>query len=267
MVLLTGYNSFIGKYLQAQLSKTQEVRELPWELLYNFDKLRNFICEIKPEMIFHLASWGNKYDQQNEKKIFEANLKGTFNLLEASKSVKYKALINFSSSSTLLPYETFYSATKGGAERLCSAFVNKYKKPVVSVRPASIYGKGDHPEHFIPSIIKAFKEKLEYSVAPGFHDWLWVEDLVAGVIKVAENAEKLKGQSINISSGISSSNYTILAILQDIFQTHGYIKRIGQIREYDTDRWEVDNTILKSLGWRPQIDLEEGLEKLVYDKE
>ena len=253
--LVTGASGFIGQALCKELTKLEhKVLPLPrdWEEI--------------PECnyIIHLAAYGNKYNQINEDKMIKANVLLLWNLLKASKNIPYKAFINFSSSSTLLEYETFYSATKGAGERLVKAFVNKYDKPVVTVRPASIYGPNDHPDHFIPSIIKAFKENLEYSVAPGWHDWLHVEDLISGVIKVAENADKLKGQCVNISSGISVSNYTILNILQDIFLKKGKIKRVGQMREYDTDKWEVDNRLLKSLGWKPKINLEEGLERLVY---
>ena len=139
MVLISGATSFIGEHLSAQLSKTHKVVALPQELLYNIKKLTKFIKEVNPEYIFHLAAYGNKYDQQNERETVSANITALFNLLFATKSIKYKAFINFSSSSTLLDYETFYSATKGAGERLVKAFVTKYGKPVVTVRPSPAF--------------------------------------------------------------------------------------------------------------------------------
>ena len=217
------------------------------------------------DYIFHLAAYGNRYEQQDEQEIFDSNIILLWRLLQATKDMKYSAFINFSSSSTLLDYETFYSATKAAGERICRAFVNKYNKPIVSVRPYSVYGGGDWEGHFIPTAIKAFKEDLELNVAPGEHDWIHVSDLVAGVMKVTEASNKLKGQCINIGTGFAQSNYAIISILQDIFLKHGNVKRIGQIREYDTKRWQADNSVLLGLGWEPKIELEDGLEALVYD--
>ena len=255
-VLVSGASGFIGSHLVKRLIQSgHSVQTLPrdWKEISNFDWL------------FNLGAYGNKYNQNNVKEMIGANILGLWKLLEASKDIPYRAFINFSSSSTLLDYETFYSATKGSGERLVKAFVNKYDKPVVTVRPYSVYGPNDDPKHFIPTAIKAFKEDLELKVAPGEHDWIHVSDIVLGVIKVSENAKKLKGECVNIGTGLSQSNYAVISILQDLFQKHGKIKRVGQMRKYDTRDWVSDNTIIKSLGWKPEIDLEEGLERLVYE--
>ena len=253
-IVITGGHGFIGSHLVKQLQKDNDIFLLP----------RNFKTIPLADYYFLLAAYGNKYNQINEDEMIKANVLLLWNLLKASKNIPYKAFINFSSSSTLLEYETFYSATKGAGERLVKAFVNKYDKPVVTVRPYSVYGPGDDLKHFIPVAIQAFKEDLELNVAPGEHDWIYIDDLVSGVLKVAENAKKLKGECVNIGKGLSQSNYGVISILQDIFQKHGKIKRVGQMREYDTRNWASDNTIIKSLGWKPEIDLEEGLERCVY---
>lgn len=236
---------------------------LPRELLYKKD-LKKFLEKEQPDYIFHLASYGNKYDQTDENLIIKANINALINLLNASKNIPYKAFINFSSSSTLLEYETFYSATKGAGERLVKAHVFKYDKPIVTVRPFSVYGSGDDPKHFIPVAIKAFKENLELKVSPGEHDWIHISDLISGVWVVTQNILRLKGQAINVGTGRATLNYGIVSILRDIFDKSGNIKKIESMRSYDNENWVADIKVLKSLGWYPKMDLQEGLERLVY---
>lgn len=263
--LITGVTGFIGRHLSTKLlALGHQVVELKWEQLYKDPSLQRFVKEVNPDYIYHLAAYGNKYDQQDEWKILKANVQALFKLLQATKNIDYRAFINFSSSSTLLKYETFYSATKGAGERIVDAFVNKYGKNVVTVRPYSVYGPDDDPKHFIPVAIKAFKEDLELKVALGEHDWIYIDDFIDGLLKVAKNIEKLKGRCVNIGTGVSSSNYAIISILRDIFQRRGKVHRAGKLREYDNQNWVADNKVLKSLGWKPEIDLEEGLERLVY---
>lgn len=265
--LITGQSGFLGRHLSAHLSRTNKVLGLPRQFLYQPEFLKPFMEDVKPDYIFHLAAYGNKYDQQDEEQIVKANIVALFNLLAASRDIPYQAFINFSTSSTLLKYETFYSATKGAGERIVKAFVQKYDKPVVTVRPYSVYGPGDDSRHFIPTAINSFKEDLEIEVSPGDHDWIYADDLVEGVIKIAENADKLKGQCVNIGTGVAQSNYAIISILRDIFQKPGKVKRIKEkTRPYDCENWAADNNLLKSLGWAPKISLEEGLTRLVYEK-
>jgi nucleoside-diphosphate-sugar epimerase len=238
---------------------------LPRELLFKPKELKRFLEVENPDYIFHLAAYGNMYVQTDERQTIESNIIGLFNLLEASKKINYKGLINFSSSSTLLPYETFYSATKGAGERIVEAFVNKYQKPVVTVRPYSVYGPGDNPNHFIPTAIKAFRTDLELKLSPGFHDWIHVSDLVTAVLIVIKNIEQLYGVEVNIGTGISTSNHAVISILRDFFGKPGKVIKVGELRAYDNENWVAKPDKLRQLGWEAEIDLEEGLEKLIYE--
>lgn len=253
--LITGSHGFLGEHLVASLEQqgckvvrlSRDWRSLP-----------------KADYIFHLGAYGNKYDQQDEEKIFKANVVRTWDLLMASKDMPYKAFINVSSSSTLLPTETFYSATKAAMERICRAFVDKYDKPVVTVRPYSVYGLGDDPKHFIPVAIDAFKTNKDLTLAKGVHDWIHIEDLVEGIKIVVKNAEELKGREVNIGTGLQTSNYEIVSILRQVSGLPGKVKHVEQLRSYDTTFWVADNSLLCSFGWEPQHNLEGDLEKMYY---
>lgn len=263
--LLSGSNGFIGSALkQALLNQGHQVLGLSRDLLFTPVKLRKYIEEIQPDYIIHLATYGNMYTQADDLQTVQSNIIGTFNLLRASNKLPYKGFINVSSSSTLLPYETFYSATKSACEKLVRAFVNKYGKPIATVRPYSVYGAGDNPNHFIPTALRAFKEDKELSLSHGYHDWIYIDDLVSGILTVIKNIEALKGKEVNIGTGQSYSNSAVISYLREIFGKPGNVLHVDSLRPYDSENWVADVSVLRKLGWEPETDLNDGLERLVY---
>ena len=276
--LLTGASGFIGQHLAKMLTELgHQVIALPRELLLDPPSLQAFLAERKPDYVFHLAAYGNKYDQQDERQIVEVNIIGTFNLLESSQHLPLKAFINVGSSSEYgtkskpmvetdsLDTNTFYGASKASSALLCRAFATKYNRPVVTARPFSIYGEGDDPKHFIPTAIKAFKEGEELKLAKGVHDWTHVEDLAEGLLIVAKNAEELKGMAVNIGTGLQTTNYEVVSLLRQTSGLPGNVKHVDLLRSYDnTTAWVADNSLIKSLGWVPQHKLETDLERMYW---
>jgi nucleoside-diphosphate-sugar epimerase len=232
------------------------------ELLFSPNELKTFFEKENPDVIFHLAAYGNHSNQTDRAMTVFANTLGAFNILDASRDISYKAFVNFSTSSVLLPYETFYSASKAGVERLVKAFVNEYDKPIVNVRPYSIYGEGEAEFRFIPTMVKSMITKEKMKISMGNHDWLYVDDLINALFFVLENAYSLKGKSVNVGTGKSYSNYAIAEIMERVTRKNVPCNyQTDLLRDYDTDKWVADNSLIKSLGWSPKITLEEGLKR------
>jgi nucleoside-diphosphate-sugar epimerase len=241
--------------------------------------IRNFLhqeqAERNVDYIIHLAAYGNKYDQQNEFQMIQANILKTWHLLEGTKDIPYKAFINTGSSSEYgtkatrmfesdsLDTNTFYGATKAAATMLCRAFAKKYNKPIATVRPFSVYGIGDDPKKFIPTVISRIKNNEELTLSKGVHDWVHINDVVEAILLITQKIEEVKGQEINIGTGIQTSNLEVVTLLRDILSKPGKINYVEPLRDYDTDvLWVCDNNKLKSLGWKPAHDLEEYLARL-----
>jgi nucleoside-diphosphate-sugar epimerase len=272
--VITGASGFIGtKLYMYLLENNHEVRGIPRDYLYNYFKLKEYLELEQPDVIVHLAAYGNHSTQNNLYMAAEANISATITLLEASKDINYRCLINTSTSSVNLDRQTFYSATKRGAEEICRAFSQEYDKPIVSVRPYSVYGPGEASHRFIPTVIRSIKIGEEFTLAPNArHDWIYIKDFIEGILSVVRRAEYLKGETVEVGTGISYSNLDVVENLELIasgrekYNQGGFVDALGKeranykvvdsLRSYDSTSWECKESIID-----PQYSLFEGLKE------
>lgn len=249
-VAISGSSGFLGSHLVKALTERKyRILRISQELLYNPAELKEFFKAEQPDYIFHLAAYGNMSNQEDVAMTVFANLLGTYNVLDASKEVDYKKFVNFSTSSVLLPQETFYSASKAGAERLANAF-SQTGKPVLTVRPFSIYGDGEADFRFIPTVIKHLLngEKMKV-VEDASHDWVYVKDFTDTlIVKLNDNG------IVNMGTGISHSNKEVIGILENISGKKLHYTKVKALRSFDTKTWVCPTKTITS-------DIEEGLKK------
>jgi nucleoside-diphosphate-sugar epimerase len=205
------------------------------------DELIKLFDKVPPDVIIHLGTYGNHYDQKDFRQIVETNVIGTYNLLEAAKSFDYKTFYNVSTSSVLLKDQTYYSITKFCGEQLAGMYKN-----VVNVRPYSVYGPGEASHRFVPTVIKCLNSGEEMTLdETATHAWIFIDDFVkamfAGEIELG---------------GSKTSNIEIVRILEDISGKKLKYKS-GRLRSYDTDNWVMPKPICYT-------NLQEGL-KLTYE--
>ena len=156
--VLTGGNGFIGQHLAEVLEKQgHAVNLLNRDMLSSIHDMTDELKKIAPDYIIHLAAYGNHFNQRDEAETLNANIIKLFKLLKASESIDYKGFINFSTSSVQLDVQTMYSATKAAGEHICKAYAQKYNKPIISVRPASVFGEGEETFRFIPMVVHSPK--------------------------------------------------------------------------------------------------------------
>ena len=273
VALISGINGFIGSNLTGLLMEQGcKVASLPRELLLDPVALQGYIEEVHPDFIFHLASYGNHHEQTQEDEIFSTNVFKTYALLSASLKTKYTAFINISTSSVYgkqdkpLSEESslngtgFYARTKICGEQMATAFAEKFDKPIVNVRPFSVYGPGEALHRFIPTIIKSIYTGEKLTVFPEpVHDWIYIEDFINGLFAVLDNSYELKGQSINIGTGIQTSNSAVLDEILAMSGAKMEAEYKSSDRDNDTTTWCADISKIKSLGWTPEFDLKKGI--------
>jgi nucleoside-diphosphate-sugar epimerase len=265
-VLVTGGNGFVGKHLVASLKKDgHTVIKVPREVFNDPRHLEPFIIGVSPiDMIFHLAAYGNHHHQQDAAEMVQVNYAGTFNLLTATKNIPYKAFINVSTSSVLIPHETVYSATKAGAERLVRAFVAEFAKPVMTLRPYSLYGEGEGAHRFIPKVFDSFMRETELTLSPEpVHDWVHVSDFVQAMRDCAEILSdttlpplQTPLQEREVGTARGTSNQQVVDLIQKLTKKRTSINKHKTLRAYDNKEWVAD------VPWRKKmIQIGEGLKR------
>ncbi len=299
-VAITGGGGFIGTNLiRRLLDLGYELHLLwkkssdPWRLedvkgqiifhntdIVNQTNLKSLLTKVNPSVIFHMATHSSYRNQEDVREIFDTGVLGTLNLLLATKDIPYKIFINIGSSSEygfkekpmkendLLEPISFYAAAKSGQTLLCQTFSYQYKKPIVTIRPFSVYGPYEQKDRFIPTITRALINKKTINLTGGKQrrDFIYIDDLVDLYLKTIEKGYKLSGKILNAGTGHEYTNDEIVKILFKVTsQKTKIVKGRFPKRMWDTPHWVADiEATKKLLNWKPRFSLEKGL-KANYD--
>lgn len=219
-VLVTGGSGFIGSNLvRSLLDQQHEVYLLVqphdslWRIkdivpqlqvlyigLTEFAAVSAIVQTIKPDLIFHLASFGGMPDQTDQRAIFDVNFYGTLNLLNACKKVGFECFVNTGSSSEygkkdipmaenlVLEPISDYAVSKAASTQLCLKEALFNKLPVYTVRPFSVYGDAELHSRLIPTIALSMlrNEPLQLSNPKLVRDFIYIDDMIAALHAVAE---------------------------------------------------------------------------------
>lgn len=166
-----------------------------------------------------------------------------------------------------------YALAKIAGIQLCDSIREQYGKRYYSLMPCNLYGPGDNfnPEasHVIPGMMikidrakeSGAKELNLLGTGRPFREFLFIEDLAEGVIFVMENHNGEDGM-INIGSGEEVTIKQLAEILVKEMEYDGEI--IFNTNGPDgTPRKVMDNSKINSMGWKPKINLEEGIKRTV----
>lgn len=275
IALISGFNGFIGTNLGFVLQQNgYKVAPLPRAVLSNPVHLMQFMLEASPTHVFHLASYGGHYNQADVDEIVTTNYLKTYFLLKASEQSGVENFINFSSSSVYgtqdyalredspLLTNTFYGATKIGAEYLTRSYSQQGTMKTVNIRPFSVYGEYEAKHRLIPTIIDSIvNQKVLTLFEKPVHDWIYIEDFLDGVMVAVDNIDILNGKSLNIGTGIQYTNKQIYDLLVNIIGKEPLEVEVKDSdRSYDTDQsWVADISLLRSLGWTKKVAISTGL--------
>lgn len=226
--------------------------------------------------VFHLAA--NSYippSVANPAFDFHANLQNTFALLEALRqTANAPGLVNVSSAAVYgnpvrLPIRETdptipiapYGVSKLAAERYVAVYSLLYGLRAVSVRLFSIYGPRQRKQVVYDLFRKlhANPKRLEIlGDGSQARDFTYVQDVVQALVLVATAAPN-HGEVYNVASG---TTHTIAELAEACCRVSGLRPEIvytGQIRPGDAERWTVDISLLKQLGFDPRTNLDTAL--------
>jgi len=177
----------------------------------------------------------------------------------------------------LEPTNEPYAIAKIAVIKLCESFNRQYGTDFRSVMPTNLYGPGDnyHPEnaHVIPALLRRFHEakannKREVTVwgsGSPRREFLYVDDLASACVHVMELGKPSYDdhtapmqQHINVGSGIDVPIKELASLIAKTVSYGGTI-RFDASKPDGAPRKLMDSSLIRSLGWKPEISLEKGL--------
>ena len=296
-VLVTGAGGFIGSHMvyrllqightvhvliksTSNLWRLKDVQKkliIHTESLYKKRKLESLLHAIRPTAIYHYAVHGAYANQADADEMVRVNIQGLLALLNASLRVPYSLFINIGSSAEYgikksMMRETdvrepvsLYAATKASGTLLCQAYAKTFNKPIVTLRPFTVYGPCEELFRFIPTVIRSIRNNnpVQLTGRNVRHDYIYVDDFIDACVKVLTSKKAVSGKIFNIGSGIEYTNDEIVRALFCIAKKTVPIKRGGfKIRQWDGIHWVADmRETNRMFGWKPHLTLMQGLQK------
>lgn len=286
-ILLTGATGFIGRHLFQELKKNKNNLIYPISLnggqinnetisqvdLNNFKLLEKIFIKEKFDLIYHLAAYISKKDEEDAIKMLHLNGQMTLNLLKLANKYGVKKFIYASSMSVyhrqlLTPIKeqyvlpiNFYGLSKLVGEISCELFRKAKKIKTICLRYASVYGPGQKPDSVLPYFISKVinGENLEiFGKGVRTQDFVYVKDVVKITAKCGFN----KAEGVyNIGSGKEVSMKKLAQSIIKIFNPK--VKLISRDKESDQTKFCLAiNKAKKVLHYYPKYNLIKGLKEI-----
>ena len=157
-----------------------------------------------------------------------------------------------------------YAATKAGADLLARSYGTTHGLPVIVTRSCNNFGPRQHPEKLIPKLIEnaaAGQDLPIYGDGSNVREWIYVADNCRAIDTVLTEGEP--GEIYNIGSGMEKTNLDVArAVLEAIPETDSEITFVEDRPGHD-QRYALDSTKLRRLGWEPDRSFEAGLAETI----
>ena len=294
-VLVTGGAGFIGSYLVDRLIKEGHKVIVVDNLssgrranvnkkgkFYKIDirspKIHQILKKEKIESVFHLAAQPlveNAY--KNPIESLEVNIMGTANVLESCRlKGDLKSIIVASSDKAYgkakdLPYteetplvgDHPYDVSKTVADLIAQAYFKTYGLPIVITRFSNVFGPRDYNfSRIIPGIFKSIlknKELLIRSDGKMIREYTYVKDIVTGLIKLAQNIDKIKGEAFNFGSKNIFSVIEVIKKVEEILDAKVNYKILNIAKNEIPEQYLDWTKAKKVLNWKPKHNFEEAI--------
>ena len=168
----------------------------------------------------------------------------------------------------LEPTNEAYAIAKITGIKLCQAYARQYGKTFISGMPTNLYGPNDnfdlHSSHVLPALIRKTHEAKErgestlvvWGTGAPRREFLHVDDLADACLFLLERYES--PEIINIGCG---EDVTIRELAETVCDVVGFEGNLAfdTTKPDGTPRKLLDVSILFDMGWRPTINLREGI--------
>lgn len=267
-------------------------------MLENFEALRTLALAEQPDVIVHLAAQaGVRYSLENPRAYLDANIVGTFNVLEIARELEVDHVLMASTSSVYganedMPFAeiqkadtplTFYAATKKANEAMAHSYAHLWNLPTTMFRFFTVYGPWGRPDMALFKFTRGILEGTPidiYNDGEMYRDFTFVTDLVRA-IRLLIDAAPAKPMAVErIAEGDSLSPAAPFRVVNignsDKVRLLDFVEAIEAecgreaVRNYlpmqkgDVPATWADASLLESLtGYRPETHIRDGVRAFV----
>ncbi len=297
-IYIAGHRGMVGGAIVRALTErgyTNLITRTSSELdLTNQAAVETFFATEKPEYVFLAAAKVGGIFANNTYRydFIYQNIMIAGNVIEASRKNGVKKLLNLGSSciypkmavqpiveESLLTDELEqtnepYAIAKIAAIKMCESSNRQYGTDFISAMPTNLYGVGDnyHPEnsHVLPALIRRFHEAkvanasevVCWGTGSPLREFLYADDLADACLFLMDNYSG--DLHINVGSG---EEHTIKELAETIKRVVGFEGALtwDTTKPDGTPRKLMDSGKLGNMGWKRQVQFEEGIKRAYED--
>jgi nucleoside-diphosphate-sugar epimerase len=298
-ILITGGLGFIGSNIAKYFIKhnhnvtvTTHTRSSMWRLLPYFDSVNVIDLDITnsaetveklrttdPDIIIHNVAFGI-YHEKDQEKVFDTNIFGTLNMVNAYMKTRSNLLINTSSVSEYgISKKEFeeddrikplgdYGVSKASATLFCESAHELTGKKIITTRISNAYGPNERPQDIIPYLLvnKIRDKEVRLNSPSNTRDFIFIDDVAEAYGKIVFAYEQINTSILNIATGIGTSIEKLVEIINGIDPNSNKIKAVWNSNDprvidkaayYSVSTKRVNN----DLKWRPSYSIKDGIKK------
>jgi UDP-glucuronate 4-epimerase len=262
-------------------------------MLEDRERLEEAASASAPDVIVHLAAQaGVRYSLEHPRAYIDANLVGTFNVLEIARALSVRHLVLGSTSSIygmdsespfseLGPADhpvSLYAATKKATELLAHSYAHLWKIPTTATRFFTVYGPWGRPDMALFSFVAAILEGRPidvYGQGRMTRDFTFIDDLTEALVRligVVPGEAPVEGDSlspmapfrvVNIGNGAPVKLMDFVAAIEEHLGRKAIINMMP-MQPGDVTDTQADTTLLQRLtGFRPKTSIDDGVKAFV----
>ncbi len=255
--------------------------------------LSRAVTKSRPDVIVHLAAQaGVRYSLENPKAYIDANILGTFNVMEAARDVKVSHLLMASTSSVYgankhMPFQeaqqtetplTLYAATKKANEAMAHSYAHLWKIPTTMFRFFTVYGAWGRPDLALYKFVDAALSGRNidvYNHGQMARDFTFVDDLVKAIrllIDAVPGEAPVPGDTLSPVAPyrvVNIGNGQQVPLMRFIAATEKALglkieKNMLPMQKGDVPETWANTDLLETLtGYRPNTDISVGIQTFV----
>lgn len=231
----------------------------------------NFAAESHVDISFTNAVSFLEANTTGTLRVIEFCLERQYQLLHISTDEVYGEIVGrrVTEDAPLLPTNP-YSATKAAADILVQTYIKCFELDAKIVRANNIYGSRQLIEKVIPKAIFLSSQNKRFTMHGDKNlrrHFLHTDDFSQALLKIIATWNSSQSKIFNIRSDENISIIDLVKKIYSIMKAPVELIEYGPDRPFNDTSYEIDDSCLRGLNWRPKEDFEERLQQLCEEQD